>query len=179
MANLLGISGSLRTASTNTALLRECVRVFEPDSFVMADLNLPLYNEDVEAHGIPECVQRLSDQISEADGIVLASPEYNKAISGVLKNALDWVSRTKGSPWKNKPVALVSAAAGRSGGERAQYSVRLAMTPFQASLIQGPEFMLASSSNAFDENGRLQDADAETLLGKLMNRLRQQIELTA
>lgn len=172
MPHLLGLSGSLRRASTNTALLREAARLYGPSEFVEGDLALPLYNGDVEAEGIPAAVQTLADQINEAEAVVIATPEYNKALSGVLKNALDWVSRTKGSPWKDKPVAIISAAAGRAGGERSQFSLRLCMVPFRPRLLQGPEVLVADSSNAFDENGRLASDRYNAALQELMDQLR-------
>lgn len=156
MTTLLGISGSLRKASTNTLLMRNAAAIFNADTFIEGDINLPLYNGDLEAaEGVPESVQKLADQIAAADAVIIATPEYNKALSGSLKNALDWVSRTKGAPWSGKPVAIMSAAAGRAGGERSQYSLRHAMTAFRPDILQGPEIMLANSSNEFDENGKL------------------------
>lgn len=99
--------------------MMEAKAAFDPATFVEADLRFPLYDGDLEARdGIPTAVQTLSDQIAQADAVVIASPEYNKSISGVLKNALDWVSRTDGNPWRDKPLAIVSATAGRAGGER-------------------------------------------------------------
>ena len=170
---LLGISGSLRKASTNTMLIRHAAKVFQPDTFVEADINLPLYNGDLEeAEGIPAAVQLLSDQIIGADAVIIATPEYNKGISGALKNALDWVSRTKGGPWKNKPVAIMSAAAGRAGGERSQFALRLAMMAFRPRILQGPEVLVASSGNAFDENGTLIEESYTKLLTELMDELR-------
>ena len=152
MTTLLGISGSLRKASTNTMLMRNAAAVFGADEFVEGDINLPLYDGDLEAaEGIPASVQKLADQIAAADAVIIATPEYNKGISGSLKNALDWVSRTKGGVWKAKPVAIMSAAAGRSGGERAQFDLRLSMMAFRPHILQGPEVLLANSSNAFDE----------------------------
>ena len=151
---LLGISGSLRAGSTNRLLIREAGRHFGGD-FVEADIRLPLYDGDEEAAtGIPEGVVRLADQIAEAEAVVISTPEYNQSLSGGLKNALDWVSRVKGSPWAGKPVALMSAAAGRSGGARANYALRLAMTPFRPRLLP-QEVLLAASREAFDANGRL------------------------
>ncbi len=173
MTTLLGISGSLRKASTNTMLMRNAAEIFGADTFVEGDINLPLYNGDIEeASGIPAIVQKLADQIADADAVIIATPEYNKAISGALKNALDWVSRTKGSPWKGKPVAIMSAAAGRAGGERAQFSLRLAMMAFRPNLLQGPEVLVANSGNAFDENGKLQGEMYVKLLTTLMDDLR-------
>ncbi|MEM6372428.1 MAG: NAD(P)H-dependent oxidoreductase, partial [Pseudomonadota bacterium] len=116
---LLAISGSLRAESTNTKLLREAARLFGPCDLIEGDLNLPLYDGDAEERdGIPASVQTLSDQIEAADAVLISTPEYNKGPSGALKNALDWVSRTEGSPWAGKPVAVMSSAAGRAGGER-------------------------------------------------------------
>ncbi len=148
---LLGISGSLRAASFNRKLVREAARLFYPSEFTEADLRLPLYDGDLEtAEGIPGSVQLLADQIATADAVVISTPEYNKAISGVLKNALDWVSRTKGGPWNRKPVAIMSAAAGRAGGERTQYSLRLCMVPFRPRILQGPEVLVAQAGDQFE-----------------------------
>lgn len=170
--NLLGLSGALRAASTNTKLLHEAARLFGPCHFTQADLRLPLYDGDLEAEGIPAEVMTLSEQIRDADAVVISTPEYNKMISGVLKNALDWVSRSGVKPWEGKPVAILSAAAGRAGGERAQYSLRWAMTPFNAHLLQAPEVLVADSSNAFDDQGRLSDPRTVDGLEKLMSDLR-------
>ncbi|WP_333712686.1 NADPH-dependent FMN reductase [Yoonia sp.] len=176
MTTLLGISGSLRKASTNTKLIRAAAEIFAPDTFVEADLNLPLYDGDIETQeGIPQSVQRLADQIAAADAVIISTPEYNKAPSGVLKNALDWVSRTKGGPWTGKPVAIMSAAAGRAGGERSQFALRLMMTPFRPDILQGPEMMLANSGKAFDETGKLTDDFAVKLLTELMDALKARI----
>lgn len=173
MTTLLGLSGSLRKGSTNTKLMRCAADIFAPDTFVQGDLRLPLYDGDLEtAGGIPESVQKLADQIAAADAVIISTPEYNKAMSGVLKNALDWVSRTKGGPWKNKPVAIMSAADGRAGGERSQFSLRLAMVAFAPRILQGPEVMLADSSNQFDADGNLINARSVKTLTALMDELR-------
>lgn len=104
---VLGISGSLRKGSFNRKLIREAARVGQASSYTEANLHLPLYDGDLEeASGIPAEVQTLADQIASHDAVVISTPEYNKGISGALKNALDWVSRTKGAPWSGKPVAL-------------------------------------------------------------------------
>ncbi|SDI89399.1 NADPH-dependent FMN reductase [Lutimaribacter saemankumensis] len=154
---LLGISGSLRAASTNRKLLREAARVFGDADYIEADVNFPLYDGDLEAdEGIPAAVQALSDQIAAADAVLISGPEYNKGISGVLKNALDWVSRTEGNPWADKPVAIMSAAAGRAGGERTQVMLRMCLYPFRPRLLQGPEVLVAASADQFDDQGRLQ-----------------------
>ncbi|MEX0351166.1 MAG: NADPH-dependent FMN reductase [Paracoccaceae bacterium] len=173
---LVGISGSLRREATNRKLMHEAARLFGPSEFIEGDLNLPLYDGDLESgSGIPASVQTLADQIARADAIVISTPEYNKGPSGVLKNALDWVSRTKGNPWADKPVAVMSAAAGRAGGERSQMILRTFLVPFQPRLITGPEIHLASSSAEFHEDGRLKSERYEQSLQLLMEKLRAQI----
>ena len=121
----------------------------------------------------------LHAQIKAADAIVIATPEYNKALPGVLKNALDWVSRVPGAAWRDKPVAIMSAADGRAGGERSQFSLRLCLTPFRPRLISGPEVLVAQSRSAFDSDGRLTDERYRKSLTELMNILRAEAERTA
>lgn len=170
---LLGIAGALRQASTNRMLLREARAAFGPATQLEADLNLPLYDGDLEtAEGYPAGVTRLYEQIAQADAVVISTPEYNKAPPGLLKNALDWVSRIKGNPWEDKPVAIISAAGGRGGGDRSQFALRLMMTPFQPRLLTGPEVLVADSSNAFDEDGHLKDPRYQKALDQLMGKLR-------
>lgn len=175
--HLFGLSGALRKASTNTMLLHEAARLFGDASLTLGDLNLPLYNgDDEDAQGIPEPVQQLADQITAADAILIATPEYNGGPPGVLKNALDWLSRIpQNQPWQDKPVAILSAAAGRSGGARAQIILRSNLLPFRTRLLQGPEVMVANSSSQFDASGRLSDAHYIRSLTALMQALKQQI----
>jgi chromate reductase, NAD(P)H dehydrogenase (quinone) len=173
---LLGLCGALRAASTNRLLLAEAVAAFGACRYSEGNLRLPLYDEDAEiAQGIPPEVQLLADQIKAADAIVIACPEYNKSLSGVMKNALDWVSRTKGGPWLGKPVAIMSAADGRAGGERSQYALRLCLNPFRAHVLPGPEVMIAHSRSAFDANGQLTDPKSRATVASLMMALRKAI----
>ena len=173
---LLGISGSLRAEATNRKLLREAARLFGAATYVEADLNLPLYDGDAEeAEGIPASVQTLSDQIAAADAVIISTPEYNKGPSGALKNALDWVSRTQGNPWLDKPVAVMSAAAGRAGGERAQMVLRGFLIAFRPKVIAGPEMHLAASYQEFDDNGHLKGEIYVKTLQELMDQLRAEI----
>jgi len=167
MTKLLGLSGALRKASTNTLLLQNAADIFG-GAYTLADLQLPLYDGDVEAAGMPASVQTLSDQIAAADAVIIASPEYNKSISGVLKNALDWVSRTEGAPWQGKPVAIMSATAGRAGGERAQSALRLCMTPFRPNIVQGPEVLIGGNFAEFDDSGKLTNDRYIAALSDLM-----------
>ncbi|SNR38488.1 NADPH-dependent FMN reductase [Puniceibacterium sediminis] len=170
---LVGLCGSMRKASTNRMLLNEAARLFGPASYTEGDLNLPLYNGDIEnGPGIPAEVQALSDLIGGADAVILTTPEYNKGVSGVLKNALDWISRTKNAPWKDKPIAVISAAAGTQGGARANSMLRTLMLPFNPLLIPGPEVMLGQSAQQFDAQGRLTSEMGVKLLTELTGKLR-------
>ncbi len=170
---LLGISGALREGSTNRTLLREAARLIGEADYTEANLNLPLYDGDSEeASGIPASVVALAKQIAEADAVIISTPEYNKGLTGVLKNALDWVSRVEGSPWANKPVATMSAAAGRAGGERGQVMLRECMHAFSPKFVHGPEIAVAASFEAFDEAGHLKGELYEKNLTALMEKLR-------
>lgn len=170
---LLGISGALRTGSTNTKLLHEAARLFGDCEFTLADLRMPLYDGDLEtASGLPEEVIRLRQQITDADAVLMSSPEYNGNIPGVLKNALDWISREKPNVLEGKPLALMSAAAGRSGGARTQYSVRHCLVAFRPRIALGPEVMIAGSRQAFDENGHLTNEQSIKGLTALMEALK-------
>ena len=169
---LLGISGSLRADSYNTKLVREAERAFSPSAFTLADLRFPLYDGDVEAHGIPEAVTAFHSALGVADAIVISTPEYNKGLSGVLKNALDWASRVKPMPMRDKPVAIMSATAGRAGGERAQMTLRHCLVAFRPRLLTGPELMVAQVGKAF-EGDRLVDPKAREVLAELMGSLRE------
>ena len=175
---LLGISGSLRRDSHNRKLIREAGRIYGTDDFIEADIRFPLFDADLQAeHGIPEVVKTLVAQIEAAEAVIISTPEYNKALSGVLKNALDWVSRAEGNPWRDTPVAIMSATAGRSGGERAQNSLRLVISPFGPKLLTGREVLIAQAKDQFDADGRLsndryraaletQRADLKKLVGQ-------------
>ena len=130
MTRILGISGSLRERSYNTALLRAAAELAPPDvELEIFDLSeIPLYNDDVEAVGDPEPVARLRAAVAEADALLIATPEYNRGTSGVLKNAIDWLSRPAlASVLRWKPVAIMGASSGRGGTRRAQQQVRDAL----------------------------------------------------
>ncbi len=170
---LLTISGSLRKGSYNRMLLKEAVRVFGAAEVTEADLNLPLYDGDLEAaRGIPESVRTLAGQIAATDAIVISSPEYNKGIPGVLKNALDWVSRVEGAVLKDKPTVVVSAAAGRTGGETAQFMVAHCLSQLQVHLLPGPSVLVAAAGNEFDDDGLLRNEHYRKTLATRMQALR-------
>lgn len=171
---LLTISGSLRRGSYNRMLLREASRLFGPADVTEADLRLPLYDGDLEdAGGVPAKVETLAARIAAADAVAIASPEYNKGVSGVLKNALDWVSRVPGGAFRGKPMVVMSANAGRTGGETGQYMLLSCLVPLQADVLPGPMLCVAAAGDAFDADGRLTDARYLKLLNTRMRALRE------
>ncbi|SDX34016.1 NADPH-dependent FMN reductase [Roseicitreum antarcticum] len=173
--SLVGLCGSLRAESLNRKLMMAAVKSFDPAEFTDGNLRFPLFDEDLEAEGIPTEVTELSDQIKAADAVVIACPEYNKAPPGVLKNALDWLSRGPAKPWADKPVALISATGGRAGGERTQFALRLMMVPFRPRLLMGPEVLVGGASEHFDADGALKTDSYIKLLDDLMAGLRAEI----
>jgi len=167
---LLGISGSLRADSYNTMLLAEAARIFAPESYALADINVPLFNEDITEK--PLEVLKLHADILAADAVIIATPEYNKNLSGVLKNALDWVSMVRPAAWVGKPVAIMSASSGVTGGVRAQYSLRHCMTTFNPRILQAPEIMIGNAAEAFNDAGQLENERSIKLLTKQMDALK-------
>jgi len=173
---LLILSGSLRKGSYNRMLLKLAAKAFGPAEVTEGDLDLPLYNGDLEeAEGVPETVQTLAAQIRETDALVIGAPEYNKGITGVLKNAIDWVSRVPGNAFKDKPTVVISASAGRTGGETAQFMTLSCLTQMQARLVPGTAVLIAGAMNAFDEDGQLKDETSQKLLAKRMETLRAEV----
>jgi chromate reductase, NAD(P)H dehydrogenase (quinone) len=175
---LLGISGALRKASTNTLLLHEAARAFGECDFRLASIGMPVFDEDDEiATGMPPETIAFADDIDWADAVVISTPEYNKSIPGGLKNAFDWLSRTGRSPLKDKLVAIASASDGRFGAVRGQFELRHCLVAFQPRLLQGPEMTVTMSREAFDETGHLRDPRNTRTLTSLMTRLRAEAEL--
>jgi chromate reductase len=176
LPNLLVISGALRAGSFNTKLLQAATFAFGAADVSIGDIRFPLYDGDLEqSDGIPVVVKTLHTQMQSADAIVIATPEYNGNISGVLKNALDWVSRVDPMPMGGTPVAIVAAAAGRGGGVLALNSLRLALTAFQPDLLTGPIVAVADARNAFDDDGKLIAQSYQTALDALMKKLKARI----
>ncbi len=172
MVRLLGISGSLRAESFNSKLVREAARLFAPDEFTFADIRLPLYDADLEARGVPAEVSRLCDRVRAADAVVISTPEYNKNPPGVLKNALDWISRVRPVALTGKPVAVVAAAAGYAGGQRAIAGLYLMLIPFDVRLVNTVEVAVGNASERFGADGRLQDETLARNLARQMEALR-------
>lgn len=168
---LLGLCGSLRAGSYNRLLMLEAARLFGPAQFTEANLRLPLLDEDLAIPDFPTDVGLLKDQVTAADAVVIATPEYNKAPPGVLKNALDWLS-LRGAPLVDKPVAIISAAGGRAGGERSQYMLRWMLVPFRARVLPAPEVLVAVPKGEFGPDGRLTSERYTRTLEELMQALR-------
>ena len=173
MQNLLLISGSLRDDSVNTKLLKAFAdSVDESVSVQWADIDLPLYNEDTEAAGFPESVERLREQILNADVIILATPEYNRAMSAALKNAIDWASRPDGdNAWQGKTVLVTSASPGSIGGALAQYQVVQTLHHVGATVPAGLEFMVSHAFDKFDEYGVLTDEQTRKYIYRALEQL--------
>ena len=172
---LLGIPGALRAGSTNRKLVLEAIRLFGEADTRVGDIRMPLYDGDAEdAHGLPPEARALVEACRWADVILIATPEYNKSVPGVLKNALDWVSRARPGALKDKPVAIMSASDGQYGGERSQVALRQTLVPFRPVIVNGPEVLVSWSreERAFDGEGRLVQERPLKALTELMAMLR-------
>lgn len=168
---LLGIAGSLREGSYNRGLLRATRQLLpEGVELVEHDLReLPFYDGDLEAAGDPAPVTDLKDAIRAADAIVIATPEYNRGIPGVLKNAIDWASRPAlASPLAGKPVAIMGATTGFAGTARAQQQLRDALEFPGAVVLQQPEVLVSEAYLRFDENGELVDGETRAEIRELL-----------
>jgi len=167
---VLGLSGSLRQGSYNTAALNAAVQLApEGMRLVTASIReVPLYDEDVKAAGIPVAVERLRAAVAAADAVLIVSPEYNYSVPGVLKNALDWLSRTSPMPFARKPVAILGASPGLLGTARAQYHLRQVLQALNAHVLKRPEVMIANAAAKFDAAGALVDVVTREHVGKLL-----------
>ena len=144
--NVITIVGSLRKGSFNAALARQLPK-WQPAGMTITEspswADLPIYNaDDQNATGFPATATKLSEAVRAADGVVFVTPEYNYGIPGGLKNAIDWVSRMKDQPFKDKPVAIQSATGGPMGGARMQYHLRQAMVFLNAFTFNTPEIFV-------------------------------------
>jgi chromate reductase len=174
VTKILGISGSLRERSYNTALLRAAAELAPPDADIeLFDLSaIPLYNDDVEAAGDPEPVAELRAAVAEADALLLATPEYNRGTSGVLKNAIDWLSRPAlASVLRWKPVAIMGASSGRGGTRRAQQQVRDALLFPGAVVLEKPEVAVPIAWERFDPDLQLTDENVGAAVTELLTGL--------
>lgn len=177
---VLGFAGSLRQASYNRALLRTAIELAPPELNIKTFdlLQIPIYNEDVEAKGDPESVQDFKKAIGDVDGLLIATPEYNYGIPGVLKNAIDWASRPAGkSPLYGKPAGIIGASQGSGGTIRAQSSLRLSFVFIEVYAMLKPEFFVANCRDKFDDKGNLTDERTREFLVKFLKSFSSWIEV--
>jgi chromate reductase len=167
---ILGISGSLRQKSFNSAALLAAGELMPAEMAleVVRYDEIPLYNQEIQDRGIPAAVSKLRDQIAGADGVLIASPEYNYSVSGVLKNAIDWLSRVPNQPFKNKPIAIISATGGPLGGARNQYELRKTLGALEGLVLLRPEIYIGLSPSKFSPELKLTDEPTRKILGEQM-----------
>jgi len=168
---VVGFAGSLRRASYNRGLLRAAIEG-PPAGMEISGFDLepiPMYNGDVEARGTPEAVEAFKRAIRGADGLLIATPEYNYGVPAVLKNAIDWASRPpKDSPLVGKPVAVMGASPGMGGTIRAQLQLRQSFVFTQTLCMLQPEVVVAKAQEKFDAAGNLTDESTRAFLAKML-----------
>jgi chromate reductase len=168
---ILGIAGSLRKGSYNTALLHAAEELLPADTTLEQSLDigtLPHFNEDVRAAGLPPEVAAFRAQIAAADAVLISSPEYNYSIPGVLKNAIDWASRPPEPPFTDKPLAIMGASPGTLGTARMQYHLRQVAVFLNMHMVNRPEVFVAKAAEKFDAQGKLTDEATRKLVGDLL-----------
>jgi chromate reductase, NAD(P)H dehydrogenase (quinone) len=171
---VLGIAGSLRTGSFNRSALAAAQELAPDEMQIIAFDKLgeiPLYNEDVKARGFPAPVAELRAAIAKADALLFVTPEYNFSVPGVLKNALDWVSRPPDMPLIGKPATVMGASPGLMGTVRAQLHLRQILSGLNMPLLNRPEVLIREAGNKFDAAGRLADEDTRKHIRTLLERL--------
>lgn len=177
---IAGFVGSLRKAAYSGVVMDMMIELapagMEIERLTIGDL--PLYNEDLKEGGSPAQVVALADKVRQADGVLIVTPEYNRSFSGVLKNALDWISTEPGGVFSGKPTAVVSQSIGQRGGALANYHLRQTLSVIGAALLTGPEAAVASSG-ALVENGRIDDARTRRRLEKELEALAEAVRRAA
>jgi chromate reductase len=171
---VLAIAGSLRAKSFNRALIAYAKKT-APASLAIEIHDLapvPFFDQDVEAKGYPDAVAKLQAAVGAADALLIATPEYNYGTTGVLKNALDWMSRPPGkATCAGKPAALIGAAAGASGSMRAQMSLRPVLAAMGLLQLTGADTIVPAAHQAFDADGNLTNEAARAALAKTLDAL--------
>jgi chromate reductase len=178
--NVVGLAGSLRRGSYNRALLRAATELAPPTlHIVIYELDgLPLYNGDVEEAGAPQSVLQLRDAVAKSEGLLIATPEYNHGVPGVLKNTIDWLSRPPhGSALNGRVAALMGASPGMTGTARSQSQLRQAFVFTNTYALLQPEVLVARAHEKFDAEGRLVDQTTRDLLATFLQRFAALIEL--
>jgi chromate reductase len=167
---VLGICGSLRKKSFNMAALRAAGDLLPPGMSlrITSIADLPMYNQDVLDAGMPEPVKGFRTEVAQADGVLIASPEYNFSVTAPLKNAIDWASRPPDQPWQDKPIAIFSASPGPVGGARVQYDLRRILGQIWGHVLPRPEVFIGSAASKFDADLRLTDETTRKFLTDLL-----------
>jgi chromate reductase len=176
---IVGFAGSLRRASYNRALLRAAQELAPGRMRIeIHDLaGVPLFNEDVEAEGVPQAVTDLRNAIGAADGLLIAVPEYNHGVPGVLKNAIDWLSRPpRKSVLGGKPAALMGASPGTTGTARGQSQLRLSFVFTNTPAMLQPEVLVGRAHERFDAEGNLTDEKVRSYLKMFLEHFEEWIE---
>ena len=168
--NIIGLCGSLRQASINHAALRLAGELMPSGmTLEIADWReIPVFDADVLAQGLPPAVAALRERVRRADGVLIATPEYNFSIPGGLKNMLDWLSRGDDQPFALKPLAVLSATPGPLGGARVQYDLRKVMLFLNAAVLVKPEVFIGGAGAKFDAQGRCTDETTKKFVGDQM-----------
>jgi chromate reductase, NAD(P)H dehydrogenase (quinone) len=171
---VLGISGSLRAQSYNSGALSVVGSVLPEDmEFEIASLSdLPFYNADVEQRGFPAVVESFRRNVAAADALIFAVPEYNFSVSGVLKNALEWLSRPPNSPTNGKPCAVFGASVSPLGTARGQFHFRHICVSLNMIAVNTPHVDITNAKTKFDAQGRLTDQASIDLIRQLVGELR-------
>lgn len=159
LLDIVGLCGSLRAASLNRMALNLAAEA-APEGMRLEPVeirDIPPFDGDLMVKGFPDPVARLRERIRHADGVVIATPEYNFSIPGVLKNVLDWVSRGDDQPFAFKPVAIVTASPGPLGGARVQYDLRKVMLFMNAQVLAKPEVFIGNAAGKFCPEGKCTD----------------------
>jgi len=177
MVNVIGLCGSLRKGSWNRKLLVACQGLAPAgmaiDIFDLADI--PMYNADIHEAGLPAPVAAFLDAARAADGVLIASPEYNRSVPAVLKNAIDWASKSPPQPFDDKPVAIMGASRGVLGTIMANHHLRQILVYLNARTINGPEVLVGQAPSKFDGDGTLTDEPTRDFIARHLEKLAREI----
>jgi len=171
--HILGMSGSLRRASYNSALLRAAAELL-PASATLSTIDLaplPMFNQDLITDRFPEVVEAMRQRMAQADALLVVTPEYNFSIPAVLKNAIDWASRAPNPPLTDKPAAIMGASMGMLGTARSQMHLRQVFVFLNVHVINKPEVLIGRAQDRFDAEGRLVDEPTRKLVREQLEAL--------